>query len=131
MRASRCLVPRSEPQASKAASKGWSGMRAARCLVPRSEPQASEAVASGAAEVVVCWRAMNERSQYRFGQPQAGGAFAPGGGTSSLLWCMPFGAQTPGSWAALRSRPYLDAFGVTNRDLGRLSVVQRAYAAKN
>jgi acetyl-CoA acetyltransferase/uncharacterized OB-fold protein len=93
--------------------------------------QASAAVASGAAEVVVCWRAMNERSQYRFGQPQAGGMFAPGSGTSSLLWCMPFGAQTPGSWAALRSRPYLDAFGVTNRDLGRLSVVQRAYAAKN
>jgi len=93
--------------------------------------QASAAVAAGAAELVVCWRAMNERSQYRFGQPQAGGGFAPGSGTSSLLWCMPFGAQTPGSWAALRSRPYMDAFGVTNRDLGRLSVAQRAYAAKN
>jgi len=93
--------------------------------------QASAAVAAGAAEVVVCWRAMNERSQLRFGQPQAGGAFAPGSGTSSLLWCMPFGAQTPGAWAALRARPYLDAFGVTNRDLGRVSVVQRGYAARN
>jgi acetyl-CoA acetyltransferase len=93
--------------------------------------QASAAVAAGAAEAVVCWRAMNERSQYRFGQPQAGGLLAPGSGTSSLLWCMPFGAQTPASWAALAARPYMDAFGVTNLDLGRLSVVQRAYAAKN
>src|SRR5262245_46463061 len=65
--------------------------------------QARAAVASGAADVVVCWRAMNERSEYRFGRPQAGGMFAPGNGTSSLLWCMPFGAQTPGSWAALAS----------------------------
>jgi acetyl-CoA acetyltransferase len=88
-------------------------------------------VASGAAEVVVCWRAMNERSQYRFGQPQAGGPFSAGNGTSSLLWCMPFGAQTPAAWAALGARVYMDAFGVTNRDLGRLSVVQRGYAARN
>jgi acetyl-CoA acetyltransferase len=93
--------------------------------------QASAAVASGAAELVVCWRAMNERSQYRFGQPQAGGPFSTGNGTSSLLWCMPFGAQTPAAWAALGARVYMDAFGVTNCDLGRLSVVQRAYAAKN
>jgi len=93
--------------------------------------QARAAVASGAADVVVCWRAMNERSEYRFGRPQAGGMFAPGNGTSSLLWCMPFGAQTPGSWAALGARVYMDAFGVTNHDLGRLSVIERAYAAKN
>ena len=93
--------------------------------------QASAAVASGAADVVVCWRAMNERSEYRFGQPQAGGMFAPGSGTSSLLWCMPFGAQTPGWCAALGARAYMDGYGATNEDSGRLSVVQRAYAAKN
>src|SRR5262245_61089692 len=93
--------------------------------------QASAAVASGAAEIVVCWRAMNERSEYRFGRPQAGGAFSAGNGTSSLLWCMPFGAQTPGSWAALHARAYMDAYRVTNEDLGRLAVVQRGYAAKN
>jgi acetyl-CoA acetyltransferase len=44
---------------------------------------------------------------------------------------MPYGAQTPASWAALGARVYMDAFGVTNEDLGRLSVVQRAYAARN
>src|SRR5476651_2414809 len=33
--------------------------------------QAAAAVTSGACEVVVVWRAMNERSQYRFGQPMA------------------------------------------------------------
>ena len=54
-----------------------------------------------------------------------------GNGTGSLLWCMPFGAQTPGSWEALAAQHYMDAFGVTNRDLGYVSVTQRKHAATN
>ncbi|HEY2809096.1 MAG TPA: hypothetical protein VGI91_09895 [Steroidobacteraceae bacterium] len=97
--------------------------------------QAAAAVTSGACEVVVVWRAMNERSQYRFGQPMApaGGGLVnvAGNGTGSLLWCMPFGAQTPASWAALSAGHYMERFGVTNRDLGYVSVAQRKYAATN
>jgi acetyl-CoA acetyltransferase len=97
--------------------------------------QAMAAVTSGAAEVVLVWRAMNERSAYRFGQPMvpaSGGVVnVAGQGTGSLLWCMPFGAQTPGSWEALAAQHYMHAFGVTNRDLGQVSVTQRKHAATN
>jgi len=56
--------------------------------------------------------------------PQAGGAWAPGSGTSSLLWCMPFGAQAPATWAALAIQRYMHEFGVTNRDFGRIAVLE-------
>ena len=93
--------------------------------------QAMAAVGAGIAENVVIWRAMNERSQYRFGQPQAGGTVSPGGGTTFLEWCMPFGAQTPASWEALGAQRYMESYGVTNEDLGRVSVVLRKHAATN
>ncbi len=97
--------------------------------------QAMAAVNSGACEVVLVWRAMNERSQYRFGQPlvpQTGGVVnVAGNGTGSLLWCMPFGAQTPASWEALAAQRYMGTYGITNRDLGYVSVTQRKHAATN
>lgn len=97
--------------------------------------QAMAAVTSGIAQVVLIWRAMNERSAYRFGQPlvpPSGGVVnVAGNGTGSLLWCMPFGAQTPASWEALASQHYMETFGVTNQDLGHVSVAQRKHAASN
>jgi acetyl-CoA acetyltransferase len=97
--------------------------------------QAAAAVLGGAANVVLIWRAMNERSAYRFGQPMvpaSGGVVnVAGNGTGSLLWCMPFGAQTPASWEALSSGHYMQTYGVTNRDLGHVSVAQRRHAATN
>ncbi len=97
--------------------------------------QAMAAVNSGIADVVLVWRAMNERSAYRFGQPlvpPSGGVVnVAGNGTGSLLWCMPFGAQTPASWEALAAQRYMEAFGVTNLDLGHVSVAQRKHAATN
>ena len=93
--------------------------------------QAAAAVASSACEIVVVWRAINQGAAYRYGQPQTGGAFQPGSGTSSLLWCMPFGAQAPASWAALAIQRYMHEFGVTNLDFGRVAVLQRKHAATN
>ena len=85
--------------------------------------------------MVLIWRAMNERSAYRFGQPivPPGGGLVnvAGAGTGSLLWCMPFGAQTPASWEALAAQHYMATFGVTNADLGPVSVAQRRHAATN
>ncbi|MDB5984966.1 MAG: lipid-transfer protein [Nevskia sp.] len=87
---------------------------------------------AGVCENVLVWRAMNERSQYRFGQASANMSSATGGhSTGSLLWCIPFGAMTPGTWGALSARPYMEKYGVTNRDFGLLSVQQRKYAATN
>jgi acetyl-CoA acetyltransferase len=93
--------------------------------------QAMAAVISGVCDVVLVWRAINQGVNYRYGKPQAAGTWLPGGGTGSLLWCMPFGAQAPATWAALAAQRYMETFGVTNRDLAPLSVVQRKYAATN
>jgi acetyl-CoA acetyltransferase len=93
--------------------------------------QAMAAIGSGVADTVVIWRAMNERSQYRFGQPHASGPVAPGGGTTFMEWCMPFGAQTPAAWEALGAQRYMETYGVTNEDFGRVSVVLRKHAATN
>ncbi len=93
--------------------------------------QAMAAIASGVCEVVLVWRSINQGASYRYGRPQAAGAWLPGGGTGSLLWCMPFGAQAPACWAALAAQRYMETYSVTNRDLAPLSVVQRRYAASN
>lgn len=99
--------------------------------------QAMALVNAGLCRNVLIWRAMNERSQYRFGQNptnmQGGGlqAYGAGHGTGSLLWCIPYGAMTPASWGALQGARYMHTYGLTNRDLGYVSVLQRRYAATN
>lgn len=95
--------------------------------------QAMALVNAGLCKNVLVWRAMNERSQYRFGQNpnQQMMSYQSGNGTGSLLWCVPYGAMTPASWAALQTSRYMHTYGVTNRDLAYVSVQQRAYAATN
>ena len=68
--------------------------------------QAMALVNAGLCNNVLIWRAMNERSQYRFGQnPTDMKGYTGGHGTGTLLWCIPFGAMTPASWAGLAARP--------------------------
>ncbi len=91
---------------------------------------AKNAVESGFCDTFVIWRAMNERSQYRFGQPAM--SISPDAHSSTFLeWCFPFGAQTPAAWEALSCGPYLDKFGVTSEDLGKIAVIMRKHAATN
>jgi len=91
---------------------------------------AKNAVESGLCDVFVIWRAMNERSQYRFGQPHH--SMSPDAHSSTFMeWCFPFGAQTPAAWEALSCGPYLDKYGVTSEDLGRIAVTFRKAAATN
>ena len=91
---------------------------------------AKNAVESGMCDMFVIWRAMNERSQYRFGQPAP--SISPDAHSSTFLeWCFPFGAQTPAAWEALSCGHYLDTYGVTSEDLGRISVLLRKHAATN
>lgn len=95
--------------------------------------QAMAMVNAGLCDNVLVWRAMNERSQYRFGQNpnQQMMSYQSGNGTGSLLWCVPYGAMTPASWGALQAQRYMYKYGVTNRDLGHIAVQQRKYAATN
>ncbi len=91
---------------------------------------AKNAVESGMCDAVVIWRAMNERSQYRFGQPHQ--SLSPDAHSSTFIeWCFPFGAQTPAAWEVLSCGTYLDTIGVTTQDLGRIAVILRRAAATN
>ncbi|WAP57040.1 lipid-transfer protein [Streptomyces sp. S465] len=91
--------------------------------------QAALAVATGVAEVVVCYRAFNERSGRRFGsgvqhrEPSAEGA--------ALGWSLPFGLLTPASWVAMAAQRYLYAYGLTPEVFGHVAVTDRRYAATN
>ncbi|MEG3629828.1 lipid-transfer protein [Streptomyces poriticola] len=91
--------------------------------------QAALAVATGAARVVVCYRAFNERSGRRFGagvqrrEPSAEG--------TALGWTLPFGLLTPASWAAMAAQRYLHTYGLTPEVFGRVAVTARRYAATN
>ena len=84
------------------------------------------AVASGAADVVVCYRAFNERSATRFGQPGQRGATPPG-----WNWYLPFGLDTPAKIYSLWYQRYMTTYGLTNEDFGRYTVVARKHAANN
>ncbi|AGP56628.1 lipid-transfer protein [Streptomyces rapamycinicus] len=91
--------------------------------------QAALAVATGVAEVVVCYRAFNERSGRRFGsgvqhrEPSAEGA--------ALGWSLPFGLLTPASWVAMAAQRYLYAYGLTPEVFGHVAVTARRHAATN
>jgi len=92
---------------------------------------AMAAVDSGLANVVVGWRAMNERSEYRFGASQMNTAPAPGSGSGFIEWSLPFGAATPAAWFSVQAQRYMHEHGVTNADFADVSVQLRKYAATN
>ena len=93
--------------------------------------QAAMAVATGAASVVVCYRALNERSGRRFGQVSVAAVQAA---TSSGLdngWHYPMGIATPAATVAMAARRYMHAYGATSEDFGRVTVADRRHAATN
>jgi acetyl-CoA acetyltransferase len=93
---------------------------------------AAAAVASGAADVVVAYRALRARSGERFGRATTSGrAASTHSGTTAMQWCYPYGVITPASWMALNATRYMHTFGVTSEDFGRAVVQLRAYAATN
>ncbi len=93
--------------------------------------QAAMAVATGAANVVICYRALNERSGRRFGQVSVG---AVQGATSSAIdsgWHYPMGLATPAATVAMAARRYMHAYGATSADFGAVAVADRKHAATN
>ena len=93
---------------------------------------AMAAVESGLAETVVCYRAMNERSEARFGiAHMENNSNSTGSGSGFLEWSMPFGAMTPAAWTGVQAQRYMTRYGVTNEDFGRVSVQLRKNASTN
>ncbi len=87
---------------------------------------AAAAVESGHADAVLVYRAFNERSGHRFGQPQV----AP---NPDPAWNLhkPFGLDTPAKIYALAFQRYMHEHGLTNADFGLYTVVARDWAATN
>ncbi|MGK5556148.1 thiolase C-terminal domain-containing protein [Actinomadura kijaniata] len=88
--------------------------------------QAAMAVASGVAETVVCYRAINARSEFRMGG--TGRAPAP---VFDAQYQAPYGYFAPPQQFAMYARAHMNAYGTTHEQLGRIAVAQRANAVKN
>lgn len=96
---------------------------------------AAMAVATGVAEVVVAYRAFNERSGMRFGQVQTGLAGNTDNQDDSTVvdnsFSYPHGLSTPAAQVAMIAQRYMYLSGATSRDFGAVSVTDRKHAAKN
>jgi acetyl-CoA acetyltransferase len=92
---------------------------------------AAMAVASGVARTVVVYRAMNERSWYRFGSGNYGFGSAPVFDNVNYGWYMPSGFHTPAAWVAMFAQRYMHRWGATSEDFGRVAVAARDFAATN
>jgi acetyl-CoA acetyltransferase len=93
---------------------------------------AAAAVVSGAADVVVAYRALRARSGGRFGAATLRpGATSAHSGTTAMQWAYPYGVLTPASWMSFNATRYMHTFGVTSEDFGRAVVQLREYAAAN
>ncbi|QUR69100.1 lipid-transfer protein [Mycobacterium spongiae] len=97
--------------------------------------QAAMAVATGVADVVVAYRAFNERSGMRFGQVMTrlvGNAGAPADSTAAdNSFSYPHGLSTPAAQVAMIAKRYMHLSGATSRDFGAISVADRKHAANN
>ncbi|MHB8340261.1 MAG: lipid-transfer protein [Mycobacteriales bacterium] len=93
--------------------------------------QAALAVASGVADVVVCYRAFNERSGHRFGSGVQDRPAVVNTENAHYAWYAPHGLVTPAQWVAMFARRYMHEFGATSEDFGRVAVADRRHAATN
>jgi len=93
--------------------------------------QAALAVAGGVADVVVVYRAMNERSGHRFGAGPPAFAYNQNTDQEYRNWINPYGLLTPAQQEAFLARRYMEDYGATSADFGAISVLSRKHAANN
>jgi len=93
--------------------------------------QAAIAVATGVADVVVAYRAFNERSGMRFGQVQTRLTENADSTGVDNSFSYPHGLSTPAAQVAMIARRYMHLSGAKSRDFGAISVADRRHAAKN
>jgi acetyl-CoA acetyltransferase len=88
--------------------------------------QAALAVCSGVADYVVCYRALNARSEFRMG-----GSGRPPVDVAETQYQAPYGYFTPPQQFAMLAREHMLRHGTTHEQLGSVAVQQRASAALN
>ncbi|MGJ3507616.1 lipid-transfer protein [Enemella sp. A6] len=92
---------------------------------------AAAAITAGLADVVVCWRAFNERSGMRFGLGQADRPMDVSADRAAYSWMTPYGLSTPAQWVAMNARRYMHEYGAASTDFGQIAVIDRKHAANN
>lgn len=93
--------------------------------------QAAMAVATGMAEVVVAYRAFNERSGQRFGQVSSAAAQQVNSSGIDNSFHYPMGIATPAATVAMAATRYMYEYGATSEDFGKIAVTDRKHAATN
>ncbi|MHB8465428.1 MAG: lipid-transfer protein [Acidimicrobiales bacterium] len=93
--------------------------------------QAAMAVTTGAASVVVAYRAFNERSGRRFGAGVQGQIPAATTESAHFANYAPVGLLTPAQWVAMFAQRYMHLSGATSEDFGRVAVADRFHASIN
>ncbi|MEA1795067.1 MULTISPECIES: lipid-transfer protein [Rhodococcus] len=93
--------------------------------------QAAMAVATGVADVVVAYRAFNERSGARFGQVNSGLVAQVNSSGTDNAFSYPHGLGTPASFVAMVAQRYMHVYGASSEDFGRIAVADRKHAATN
>lgn len=88
--------------------------------------QAAMAVTAGVADTVVCYRAINARSEFRMGGTGRGAA-----PIFDAQYQAPYGYFAPAQQFAMYARTHMTKYGTTSEQFGRVAVKQRAYAVKN
>jgi acetyl-CoA acetyltransferase len=88
--------------------------------------QAALAVCSGIADYVVCYRALNARSEFRMG-----GSGRPPVDVAETQYQAPYGYFTPPQQFAMLAREHMLRYGTTCEQLGSVAVQQRASAVLN
>jgi acetyl-CoA acetyltransferase len=87
---------------------------------------AALAIAGGVADTVVCWRAINARSEFRMG-----GTGRPPPDVVEFQYQTPYGYATPPQQFAAVARAYMDRYAVPREHLGHVAIAQREYAQRN
>ncbi|MCA9504510.1 MAG: hypothetical protein KC616_15580 [Myxococcales bacterium] len=88
--------------------------------------QAALAVHAGLAKHVVCYRALNARSEFRMG-----GIGRPLVDAVETQYQAPFGYFTPPQQFAMAARAHMARYGTTEAQLGQVAVTQRTHAVEN
>ncbi|MDB5396338.1 MAG: Acetyl-CoA acetyltransferase-like protein [Rhodospirillales bacterium] len=88
--------------------------------------QAALAVASGVADYVVCYRAINARSEFRMG-----GTARPAVDSVETQYQAPYGYVAPPQQYAMVAQAYMHRYGITPRHLAAVAMTQRRHAEKN
>ena len=88
--------------------------------------QAALAVHAGLADTVVCYRAINARSEFRMG-----GIGRPLVDAVETQYQAPYGYFAPPQQFAMAARQHMLRYGTTHEQLGAVAVAQRAHAVHN